>query len=111
MKFITLLTTSTLTFLSMTAFAKTHTTALEIADVVTSLDSLNKKIVGLSSVSTQKFSVSKIEVTKAESHNDIGVCRYEYTVYLSNIDSEVKAALKGDDFFTGQQNTKGKCQF
>lgn len=111
MKLLVLLIASTLTFLSFSAFAKTHTTALEIANVVTSLDSLNKKIVGLSSVSTQKFSVSKIEVTQAESHNDIGICRYEYTVYLSNVDSIVKTALNGNDFFTGRQNTRGKCQF
>lgn len=111
MKLVTLLTASTLTLASFTAFAKTHTTPLEIADIVTSFDNVNKKIVGLSSVSTQKLTVSKIEITQAESHDDIGLCRYEYTVYLSNADSEVKAALKGDDFFTGQQNVYGKCQF
>lgn len=111
MKKIALLTASTLTFLSLNGFAKVHTTPLAIADAVTSIDSLNKKIVGLSSVSVQKFVVSKVDVTKAESLDQIGICKYEYTVYLSNVDSEVKAALNGEEFFSGKQNTTGKCRF
>ena len=57
MKLVTLLTASTLLF-STSAFSKTLTTPAEIADVVTSFDSLNKKIVGLNSVSVQKITVS-----------------------------------------------------
>lgn len=111
MKSLTLIIVTTLSFLSFSASAKVHTTALEIADVVTSIDSLNKKIVGLTSISLQKFNVSKIDVTKAISHDEIGLCVYEYTAYLSNVDSQVREALKGEDFFTGKQNVKGKCQF
>lgn len=110
MKLVTLLTVSTLLF-SINAFSKSHTTPAEIADVVTSFDSLNKKIVGLNSVSVQKFVVSKVDTNLVTNHEDIGFCVYEYTAYLSNADSEVKSVLKGNDFFSGSENIKGKCRF
>lgn len=109
MKLVTILTA--LTLFGFSACAKVHTTPTEIADVVTSFDNLNKKIVGLTSVSVQKFVVSKIDVTQAANHEDIGLCVYEYTAYLSNADSEVKSALNGNDFFSGKQNVAGKCRF
>lgn len=111
MKLVNAILVLNLLFLSPAALAKIHQTPQEIADVVTALDSLNKKIVGLSSVSLQKFYVSKIDVTQAISHDEIGLCVYQYTAYLSNTDSKVKEALKGNDFFTGRQNVKGQCQF
>jgi hypothetical protein len=109
MKLVTVLTA--LTLFGFSAYAKVHTTPAEIADVVTSFDSLSKKIVGLNSVSLQKFVVSKVNVTQTANHEDIGFCVYEYTAYLSNADSEVKSALNGHDFFSGKQNFSGKCRF
>jgi len=107
MKLITL----AITALSLNVSAAVHTTPAGIVDVVTSIENVNKKIVGLNSVSVQKFTVSKIDITKAVNHEDIGLCTYDYTVYLTNADSEVKAALKGDDFFSGQQTVREKCRF
>ncbi len=111
MKHFRILAITVFTLFSFNVSAKVYTTPADISKIVSTIDVLNKRIVGLSSVSTQKFYISKIDLTKAISDNQIGLCTYGYTVYLENIDSNVKEALDGKDFFSDEKTVVGMCKF
>lgn len=101
---------SALVFSNSAAFAKTYTSPKDIASMVTKWESLNQQVVGLSSVSTQKIAISKIDITQTE-HLDIGYCIYQYTAYVTNADTLVTEALEGKDSFTGKDMIIGKCKY